>query len=93
LQLTAHLGTGKGRPEKSGRRRSNALPVMSKGGHRSANDLHGVQVIDFSTVIAILHVFLPHFSARRVWFLAGYAKIGVYLNRGAWKKEMSTTKM
>jgi hypothetical protein len=31
-----------------------------------------LQVVDFSPVIASLHVFSPHFSARRVWFLAGY---------------------
>jgi len=45
-----------------------------------------LQVIDFSPVIASLHVSSPHFSARRVWFLAGCVKNGVYLNRGAWKK-------
>jgi hypothetical protein len=36
-----------------------------------------LQVVDFSPVITLLHEFSGHFSARRVWFLAGYVKNGV----------------
>jgi hypothetical protein len=41
-----------------------------------------LQVVDFSPVITILHEFSGHFSAIHGWFLAGYVKNGVYLNRG-----------
>jgi hypothetical protein len=41
-----------------------------------------LQVVDFSPVSTSLHDFAPHFSVRRVWFLAGCEDLtGIILGR------------